>query len=172
MSRAAVEQLLYLLDEAFQGIEQPWHSVLGNLRSVTDQDWLWVPPNGARSIRALTAHIGGAIHLYDDHAFGQGTSGWNDPAGGLGFGMEDLQSYEVLDNEPPMADVIAWATETHSRFREHVAGLDDEGLRLQRRNHRGDMREIRWFVSVMIQHDLYHAGEINHIRALSQGNDG
>lgn len=171
MARAAVEQLLYLLDEAFEGIEQPWHSVLANLRSVTEADWLWTPPNGARTIRLLTAHIGAATHLYDNHAFGDGTIGWNDPAGALGYGMEELQSYEVLDNEPCMADIVAWTTDAHRRFRDHVAELDDSDLSRERRSHKGEMREIRWFVSVMIQHDLYHAGEINHIRALRQGND-
>jgi hypothetical protein len=29
----------------------------------------------------------------------------------------------------------------------------------------------RWIVSSKIQHDLYHTGEINHIRALRQRND-
>jgi hypothetical protein len=33
------------------------------------------------------------------------------------------------------------------------------------------LHETRWFIVTMIEHNLYHAGEINHIRALSQGND-
>ena len=33
------------------------------------------------------------------------------------------------------------------------------------------MKETRWIISVMITHDLYHAGEINHIRCLSQRDD-
>ena len=53
MSRTAVDQLVYLLDEAFEGKETPWHSMLGNLASVTEDDWLWVPPDGARTIRSL-----------------------------------------------------------------------------------------------------------------------
>ena len=31
--------------------------------------------------------------------------------------------------------------------------------------------KMRWIISVMIEHDVYHAGEINHLRALMQGND-
>jgi len=172
MSRAAVEQFLYSLDEAFEGIEQPWHSLLGNLRSVTEDDWLWTPPGGARTIRLLTAHVGGATHLYDNHAFGDGTIGWNDPAGDLGYGMEDLQSYEVLDDEPPMADIVAWTTDAHREFRGHVAELEDADLLRERPNHRGDLKSVRWFIALMVQHYTYHAGEINHIRALHQGNDG
>ena len=42
MTTQAILQLTYLLDEAFEGTE--WHSLLGNLHSVTPEDWLWVPP--------------------------------------------------------------------------------------------------------------------------------
>lgn len=56
MSRAAVDQLLYLMDMAFD-TEGQWHSLLGNLRSVTADDWLWTPPDGARTIRLLAAHV-------------------------------------------------------------------------------------------------------------------
>jgi hypothetical protein len=42
MGRSGIGQLLYLLDEAFEGNEE--HSLLGNLRTVTPDDWLWLPP--------------------------------------------------------------------------------------------------------------------------------
>ena len=35
----------------------------------------------------------------------------------------------------------------------------------------GELKETRWIVAVMIQHDLYHAGEINHLRSLYGGDD-
>lgn len=54
----AVAQLLYLLDQAFEGTE--WHSLLGNLQSLQAEDWLWVPPGGHRSIRY---HAGEINHL-------------------------------------------------------------------------------------------------------------
>ncbi len=178
MGRAAVEQLMYLLDEAFEGVEQPWHSLLVNLASVTEDDWLWTPPDGARTIRGITSHGGGAVYLYHDRAFrncavfGDPVKSWNVPAGNLGVGTADLDSVGRLENEPPMADVIAWVTERHRAFRDAVAQLDDAGLMEKRSNHRGQPRTIRWFIAVMIQHYNYHAGEINHIRALSQRNDG
>jgi hypothetical protein len=34
-----------------------------------------------------------------------------------------------------------------------------------------DECETRWLISIMIQHDVYHASEINYIRTLRQGND-
>jgi hypothetical protein len=178
MSRVAVEQYLYLLDEAFEGIEKPWHALLGNLASVNDEDWLWVPSGGARTIRAITSHVGGAAYLYYDRVFGncavfgEPIESWNVPAGNLGVGTEDLESEHPLDNEPPMADVIAWVTERADAFRDAVARLDDAGLVEERINHRGEPHTVSWFIGVMIQHYSYHAGEINHIRALHQGKDG
>jgi hypothetical protein len=177
MTRAAVDGLLYLLDEAFEGIEQPWHSMLGNLASVAEDDWLWVPPEGTRTIRQIAGHVGGAAYLYYDCAFG-GRSvfgdpivSWDVPAGDLGVGTAELDSPRRLDNEPPMRDVVGWVTERAKIFREAVSQLDDAGLTEERTSHFGKAYPIRWFVGVMIQHYAYHAGEINHIRALHQGND-
>ena len=62
MSATAVSQILYLLDGAFDGA--PWHSLLGNLRSVAPEDWLWVPPGGRRSIRDIVEHVGGGKLMY------------------------------------------------------------------------------------------------------------
>lgn len=177
MSRAVVDSLVYLLDEAFEGIGQPWDSMLGNLASINEDDWLWVPPGGARMIRTVTSHVGGASYLYFDRVFGSYAvfgdpiKSWNAPAGNLGVGTEELDSTRRLEKEPPMADVIAWVTERARAFRDAVAELDDAALSEQRVNHRGQPHPVRWFIGLMIQHYTYHAGEINHIRALHQGND-
>ncbi len=178
MTHAAVDQLVYLLNESFEGVEKPWHSMLGNLGSVTQDDWLWVPPDGARTIRAITSHVGGAAYLYHDRVFGyyavfgDPITSWNVPAGNLGFGTEELDNTYPLENEPPMADVITWVSDRARAFRDAVAALDDADLMDQRVNHRGEPFSIRWFIGVMVQHYAYHAGEINHIRALHQRNDG
>ena len=48
---------------------------------------------------------------------------------------------------------------------------DDEELRKKRMAPWGTEANTRWIVNNKIQHDLYHAGEINYIRALRQKND-
>ena len=130
MGRAAIEQLLYLMDEAFEGADE--EDLLGNLRAVTQTEWLAVPPGCVRSIRQIIGHIGACKYIYDDHAFGDGSMTWEDPAGGLGVSMEDLQS-RTLDPKPPMNAVIEWLSEGHQRLRQHVAQLDDSQLVVPRR---------------------------------------
>jgi len=169
MGRAAIEQLLYLMDDAFEGADE--EDLLGNLRAVTQTEWLAVPPGCVRSIRQIIGHIGACKYMYDDHAFGDGSMTWEDPAGDLGVSMEDLQS-RTLAREPPMREITQWLRNGHCRLRGHLAELDDTELGVPRRPPEGEPRETRWIIANMIRHDAYHAGEINHLRALMQGKDG
>jgi hypothetical protein len=157
MTAVRVSELVDLLDEAFQGTR--WHSLLRNLESVTPDDWLWVAPGGRRSIRDIVAHVGGCKYMYQNQAFGDGRFTWDDPpvAGG-----EALAS---------VASAVEWLREGHQRLRRSVAALDDDELLRPRPHHSGTPRETRWIIATMIEHDLYHAGEINYIRALHQQND-
>ena len=157
MAAERVSELLDLLDEAFQGPR--WHSLLRNLESVKASDWLWVAPGGQRSIRDIVAHVGGCKFMYHNQAFDDGQYSWADPpvAGG-----------DALASIPA---AIEWLREGHERLRGCVAVLDDDELPRQRPHHSGTPRETRWIIRTMIEHDLYHAGEINYIRALRQQND-
>jgi hypothetical protein len=156
-STAGVSQLLYLLDDAFQGPK--WHSLLGNLQSVTPDDWLWVPPGGRRSIRDIVEHVGSAKLVYENYAFGDAKLTWDDPfvIGG--------------DRVSTIPSAIGWLEEVQARLRASIAVLDDEELLRPRMHFTGTLKETRWLIAVMIEHDLYHAGELNHIRCLHQQDD-
>jgi uncharacterized damage-inducible protein DinB len=155
----AIAQLLYLLDEAFESTTND-HSLLGNLGSLRTEDWLWVPAGGSRSIRDIVRHVGGCKYMYHDYAFGGATLTWEDP---LIDGVDTLDSSE---------SAITWLRAGQERLRQSICALDNDAelLRLRLTNW-GEREETRWIVAVMIQHDLYHAGEINHLRSLHHGTD-
>lgn len=157
MSTPAVAQLLSLLDEAFE--DQEWHALLSNLRTVTPDAWIWVPPSGHRSIRSIVQHVGGCKFMYENHAFGDATLTWDHP---LVTGDETTTD---LDS------AIPWLRKGHERLRHSIADLTDDDLDRPRMTNWGELKATRWIVTVMIQHDLYHAGEINHLRALHDRND-
>ena len=152
-----VQQLLFVLDQAFEADE--WHSVVSNLSSVTAEDWTWYPPGSRRSIRDIVAHVGACKRMYENHAFGDATLRWEDL---------DAEGPQILETVP---SAVQWLRDGQARLRGSLAGLDDAELSRPRRTNWGEMKEIRWIVEVMIAHDFYHAGEINHLRALRQGND-
>src|SRR3990170_5432092 len=113
MSGAGVEQLLYLVDEAFGG--EDWHSLMGNLRTVRDEDWLWVPPGGARRIVDLVRHVGECKYVYENHAWGDASMRWDRPG--------TVPTFADSDRKPA---VIEWLREGHRRLRDRLSALDDE----------------------------------------------
>jgi uncharacterized damage-inducible protein DinB len=161
---SAVEELLFLLDEAFRGtgIEDTneSQSLIANLATVDDSSWRSTPGGGSRTIESIVLHVGSCKVMYDEYAFGEARLTWDDPP--------------VLpwpEGEAPRAESIAWLTTAHDRFVRHVRALDDHDLRLPRLTNWGEERETRWLISTILQHDVYHAGEINHIRALARSDD-
>lgn len=156
MSAPAVSELLYLLDTAFEGT---WHSLLDNLQPVTPEDWTWVPPGGHRTIRDIVQHVGGCKFMYQDYAFGDGRLIWDDPL---------VDGKDTLDTP---AAAIGWLREGQATLRRSVAGLQDADLPGLRMTNWGEQKETHWIIVAMIQHDLYHAGEINHLRSLHRQAD-
>ena len=159
----AVDELVYLLGEAFsgRGIEETHESqsLLSNLMSVEESMWRTAPPGGVRTIESVALHVGSCKVMYDEYAFGPGRLDWQDA---------EVQPWT---GEAPMAGTIAWLEEAHERFLRHVRALHDPDLDVRRRTNWGESRETRWLISTIIQHDTYHAGEVNHIRALLSSND-
>ena len=164
MSQATIDHLLFLMDNAFEGVGDSrtdgYHSLLTNLGSVTEQDWHWLPPDGKRSIAGIVGHVGWAKHMYRNHSFGDAS-----------MMFESVPKAGPGDRPPTMAEQIDWLKDAHARLRASVAELTDDRLLEPSRTNWGEMKDVRWIIATMIEHDLYHAGEINHIRALSQKND-
>lgn len=151
--RDGVEQLIWLLDQAFEGSE---HSLLANVASVSDEHWAIVPPGAGRTVGAILGHVGGAKYMYENYAFGNA-------------------AYE--SGKPPVVPpvgreaVIEWLREGHRRFTSSLAAVTDMRLREKRLTPwRGEI-ELRDIVRIVMEHDLYHAGEVNHLRALLDDSD-
>jgi hypothetical protein len=152
MNHPAVSQLVWLLDEAFDG--ENWHSLVNNVNAVDPRDWSRIPDGGDRSIKEIVEHVGVCKIMYDNHAFGDAKLSWDDQL------VEDESSLSTIPS------AIEWLRNCHDRLRQSVTGLNDEDLVMLRKSHAGTLNETRWLIAVMIEHDLYHSGEINLIRSL------
>ena len=162
-TRSGIELLLYMLDRSFVADASfgTWHSFLVNLADVKDDDWLWAPEGGERTIFQIVQHAGEVKYVYDNQAFGDASIHWERPG-----------SIPSIKATTPREEVVRWLTEGHQRLRDHVAALaDDSELLTMRRGLWSDQHQARWLITQVIQHDLYHAGELNHIRALHHKND-
>ena len=161
MSRVRVEELLYFLDTAFEGSR--WHSLMANLKDVSEADYHWsfegAPSGDGRSIKGMVRHLAAAKFVYNNNAFGDAGTLW-----------ADMQT-RISDPDASMAEDLAWLRANHQMLRDSVAALTDEVLEEERRTHWGAMLPSHNIVSIMVEHDFYHAGEINHLRAIRQDTD-
>jgi hypothetical protein len=69
-------------------------------------------------------------------------------------------------------NLMSWLMEGHHKWLASIHALrDDFELDHERLTNGADLLPTRSIICIMIGHDFYHAGEINHIRALLQGTD-
>jgi hypothetical protein len=159
-SRLIVDTLAWLIEDAFEG--DPTHSLLANLRHVSDDLLTALPPGGGRSIADILEHVGWCKWMYEDYAFGPATMRGDRPplipAGGA--------------RSRPRDELMAWLTDGHQSWLTAVRALsNDAELEKERLTNWGQWLPTRVIIRIMIAHDLYHAGEINHLRALLTGSD-
>ena len=162
--RTGIEAQLYLLDEAFRGpgteASNESQTLLPNLLSVPEAWWRAQPAGATRTIEAIAGHVGACKIMYDDYAFGTAS---------LRFATPEVEPY-ASGGAP--ADIVKWLETAQARLVGHVAVLgDDADLDVLRPTNWGEQRPTRWIIAAMITHDAYHAGEINHVRSLLDGDD-
>lgn len=150
--------LVYLMDQAFDGGE--FHSLMGNLSAVNEQIWSARLPQSLRTIGEIALHVGSCKVMYADYAFGSRSLTW-----------ESSQVQPWPPENSPMDEVVAWLRQVHLRLMGHVRGLADSELRQPRMANWGEEKETRWLLSTLLQHDVYHAGEINRMRSVLAGED-
>lgn len=165
MSRTAIDTLLRLMDVAYRS--DPFSSLRKNLESITPEEWVTRPAMWSAtefgndpelSICDLVMHVGGPKRMYANRAFGDATLQWHTISRPAAFDI---------------ASVLAWLDEGHRILRDGLAALsDDSELAVERIAHWGTPMPRERFITIMISHDLYHAGEINRQRALIRGAEG
>ena len=159
-SRTAIETLVWLTHDAFEG--DPDHSLLANLREVSDEEWTALPPGAGRSIADILEHVGWAKWMYEDYAFCSASMRGDQPP------MVPADNVKSR----PRDELMEWLTAGHQRWLASVRALsDDSVLERERPTNWGDKLPTRILIRILIAHDIYHAGEINHLRVLLQGTD-
>ena len=161
-SKSAITELITLFDHILEehgfGWDH-WHSLLWNLHNVRPEDWDQAPEGGGRTIRQLVLHLGDGYLGYHSSVFDDGSRQWGNRV------VDGIEPGETPE------EVERWLRLAHGKLRASIANLTDAQLSEVRKAPWGDEYEIRRLIELQIQTSFYHIGEINHIRALLQGND-
>jgi len=159
-SHIAIDILAWLIEEAFEG--DPSHSLIANLRDLREKDWTATPDRSGRSIADILEHVGWSKWMYEDYAFGSASMRGDQPPLIPRDGRRSRPHDELLN----------WLIEGHRHWLDSVRTLaNDAELERDRLTNWGERLPTRDIIRIMIAHDFYHAGEINHLRALIQGTD-
>ena len=158
MQRPRIDEILRLMDMAFESSQ---HSLLSNIGTVQDSSW-GRPLEGAnRSIRDIVGHVGMFKYMYANHGFRD-----------AGMDYDDPPASPAPERLTDPARAIEWLREAHLYLTDCVRELEsDAELEALRKAHWGSLVSTYHLVTTMLEHDLYHAGEINRTRAMLQQDD-
>ena len=150
MSR--VEVLLKLQKRAFESSQ--WHSLKAALDGVDEDVFGWKPlmhegfPWMDGSIRDIVYHVTGDKLVQLSQAYGDGSMNWkNVPI--------------VKGKIAPMLEEMAAA---HEKVIYALRKLNDDGLQEKVATWGGTRMAVEDFFLMLIEHDIYHAGQIRYIR--------
>lgn len=164
MPRTAIDLYLRQLNAAYR--DDPFHAFRKNLTSASEAEWDVRPSDwsveefGTRpelSICDVALHVGGALVMYADRAFGDARLEWGD----------------ISVSERDMPSVLAWLDEGQAAFAAGIASLSDDAQLAEERQApwRLPLRRDQ-LIGLVVNHFLYHSGEVNRQRALIRGSSG
>ncbi len=166
MSRIAIETMLRALDGAYRS--DPFHALLLNLQAVDESDWTSRPVEHREdvfgddpelSIGDIVVHVAGALRMWTNHGFGDGTMQWGEAGA-------ELKSRSK-------ADVLAFLEGGVQLLIAAVSALpNDSALDALTKAPGGTPIPARHVVAVMTNHMLYHSGELNRQRSIMRGAAG
>ena len=150
MSR--VDVLLKLQKRAFESSQ--WHSLKAALDDVDDHVFVWKPakhegfPWMDGSIRDIVYHVTGDKLVQLSHAYGDGSVNWANVS-------------IVKDDLHVMRDELA---RSHAMVVEALRKLTEDSLQEKVATWGGTRMAAEDFFLMLIEHDIYHAGQIRYIR--------
>jgi hypothetical protein len=158
MARDVIDHLIWEMGQAFDAL-------FATLRNLRDDDWLWLPDGGARSVSAVVGHVASSKVMFHNHAFGDGSLSWEDPAFHLAHPPTEGAGFDPVR-------LVEWLRSAEFEVRRNVDALaDDDELLRDRGVPWGRTMPTRWIINRLIHHDSFHAGEINHLRSVHQRDD-
>ncbi len=170
-TRKRVELLLAMTGDAYR--KSRWHSLKAHLKGLSSDEMHYRPvPETAdveekrkapyiATVAAKLVHVALCKVMYENHAFGGRTLDWGAAWTWLGM-HEALETPELL---------IAALGKANERLRNTLAGLSDDDLDEEVFTNWGEKKPAWWIFNVMIQHDLWHGGQISTLRTLCKLED-
>lgn len=153
--RSRLELTRHLLDYAYR-------VAADNLVGLTLDEALFIPAGGYRSTLGTLKHMAGWSHVYHSFAFDPAPTGWTE----IGW-PRDLQD-TVDTSQGYLDEVVAWSGSSHEAWMRSLGEVDETQIDLPRPLHWGQTAPLFEIVTIVANHHVYHAGEINQLLAIAR----
>jgi len=159
-NKKLVKFLLQQLEDAWEKSE--WHGFKRSLEGITEQEAAWQPPHYKHpwdfpgSITFIVFHVGGDDLCEINQAFGDRTLTW-----------EALEA-KFKASGGNLAAALKIAEEGHAAIQKTLEKMSDADLAQKLTIGKREWQADEFFM-MLIEHHLYHAGQINYIRCMLDG---
>ena len=156
-----IDLLKYQLARSFE--RSHWHAVKRAVRDLGEEEARWIPgpyagfPFMSGNILDILFHLGGDKLFHVNHWFGDGSVTW-----------EGLRERFQAD-EGNLQAALKLLEEGYAAVTGALNGLTDADLLAKRKRGKSHHERHLDFFAEMLEHDLYHAGQIVYIRCLYEG---
>jgi hypothetical protein len=128
-----------------------------NLKGLTLEEALFVPPGGFRSIIGTIKHSAAWSHVYRSYAFDASPVSWLNLQWPHGCRDTIVKSKAYVD------DLVQWLNLSHQLWQRDLHNIQENDLDQQRLVHWGDTLPLIDIMRIIGNHHIYHAGEINQL---------
>jgi hypothetical protein len=159
-TRLRVERLQHQIEAAYR--TSRWHSLKRALEGLKSEEAAWTPahykgfPWAKGSILEIIFHVAGDTLYQLDYAFGSGTLTWDQLKERFAQAGGDLRAARGL------------LAEAYAELEQRLNALTDIDLARSYRAPDGE-KTLEELFEMILEHTLYHAGQIVYIRNLRAG---
>ncbi len=148
------------LDLSLRVLDSGFGVLSDNLKGLTLEEALFVPPGGFRSIIGTLKHAAGWSHVYRSYAFDPLPISWSNLE--WPHGLLDT----IIQSESYLVDLLCWLQLSHTLWQQNLRQVQDSDLDQPRPVHWGETMPLFDIVRLIAHHHVYHAGEINQLLSI------
>ena len=144
-------------------MQSGYEQMMAHFENISLEEALFVPIGGYRSVLGTLKHAAGWSHVYYSYAFEEEPRHWAETCWPYGLRDRILKSTEYLEA------VINWFTEAHFKWMGSLKEIVDEEIETLHKLHWGEEVPLYRIVTIITQHHVYHAGELNQVLSICRG---
>jgi uncharacterized damage-inducible protein DinB len=131
-----------------------------NIKGLTLEEALFVPPGGFRSTFGTLKHTAGWSHVYRSCVFDSSPISWSTLQ--WPNGLRDT----IIKSESYLTELIQWLNLSHRLWQQNLLTIQDDELDQLRPVHWGETMPLFDIIRLIAHHHVYHAGEINQLLSI------